>query len=105
MSVAGKNPLKHDMMWVFFRPALFVMNRLRSPQKFVLISLLFALPLALVMYLLISEIDDRIEFAQKEMQGNQYLRPLRRLLEHITHSRWLAYDYAGGRVSLRAELQ
>jgi hypothetical protein len=104
MSVAGKSPLTHDKLRVFLRPALFVMNRLRYPQKFVLISLLFALPLALVMYLLISEINDRIEFAQKEIQGARYLRPLRHLLEHVTHSRSLAHDYASGRVSLQPEL-
>jgi signal transduction histidine kinase/DNA-binding response OmpR family regulator len=104
MSVTGKSPFKRDSLWVFLRPALFVMNRLTYPQKFVLISLLFALPLALVMYLLISEINDRIEFAQKEVQGNRYLRALRQLLEHVTHSRSLAYDYTGGKVSLRPEL-
>jgi signal transduction histidine kinase/DNA-binding response OmpR family regulator/HAMP domain-containing protein len=104
MSVTGKSPLKRDRLRVFLQPALFVMTRLRYPQKLVLISLLFALPLALVMYLLISEINDRIEFAQKEIQGSRYLRPLRQLLEHVTHSRSLAYDYTGRRVSLRPEL-
>jgi signal transduction histidine kinase/DNA-binding response OmpR family regulator/HAMP domain-containing protein len=104
MSVTGKSPFKRDRQRVFLRPALFVMNRLTYPQKFVLISLLFALPLAFVMYLLISEINDRIEFAQKEVQGSRYLCTLRQLLEHVTHSRSLAYDYTGGRVSLRPEL-
>lgn len=42
-------------------PAIAVMNRLKYPQKFALISLVFALPLALVMYFFISEINDRIE--------------------------------------------
>lgn len=100
-------PRGNEAVWlvrVFLRPALFLMNRLRYPQKFVLISLLFALPLALVMYLLISEINGGIEFAQKEIQGDRYLRPLRQLLEHVAHSRLLAHDYAGGRVSLRPEL-
>ena len=86
MSVTGKSPFKRDRQRVFLRPALFVMNRLTYPQKFVLISLLFALPLALVMYFLISEINDRIEFAQKEVQGSRYLRTLRQLLENVTHS-------------------
>jgi hypothetical protein len=85
-------------------PALAVMNRLKYPQKFVLISVLFALPLVLVMYLLISEINDRIEFTQKEIQGDTYLRPLRTLYEHVAQSRILAHDYASGQVAARPEL-
>ncbi|MBE9184428.1 PP2C family protein-serine/threonine phosphatase [Microcoleus sp. LEGE 07076] len=60
-----------------------LMNRLSYPQKFTLIGFLFAMPLTLVMYLLISEINSRVDFAQKEIYGNQYLRPLRQLREYI----------------------
>ena len=59
------------------------MNRLTYPQKFILIGFLFAMPLTLVMYLLISEINTRVDFAQKEIYGNQYLRPLRQLRQYI----------------------
>jgi signal transduction histidine kinase/DNA-binding response OmpR family regulator/HPt (histidine-containing phosphotransfer) domain-containing protein len=85
-------------------PALAVVNRLKYPQKFLLISLLFILPLALVMYLLISELNDRIAFTQKEVDGDQYLRPLRKLYQHTAQSRMLAHDYAAGGVALRPEL-
>src|SRR5262245_30862573 len=85
-------------------PAVALMNRLDYPWKFALISLLFVLPLALVMYLLISEIDERIDFAQKEIHGTRYLLPVRTLLEHVTHARMLAHDYAGGRVGARPGL-
>ena len=57
------------------------MNRLSYPQKFTLIGFLFAMPLTLVMYLLISEINSRVDFAKKEIYGNQYLRSLRQLRE------------------------
>ena len=63
-----------------FNPAVTLMNRLKYPQKFILISLLFVLPLALVMILLIPSINERLDFAQQEKDGNVYLRPLRRLL-------------------------
>jgi signal transduction histidine kinase/DNA-binding response OmpR family regulator/HAMP domain-containing protein len=99
-----KSQRTRDTLRVFLRPALFVMNRLRYPQKFAVISLLFALPLGFVLYLLLSEINDRIAFAHKEILGTQYLRPLRGLLEHVPQSRILAFDYANGQVSLRPEL-
>ncbi|MFB8794464.1 MAG: hypothetical protein U7126_09600 [Microcoleus sp.] len=60
-----------------------VMNRLNYPQKFTPIGFIFAMPLTLVMYFLISEINSRVDFAQKEIYGNQYLRPLRQLREYI----------------------
>ena len=66
-----------------FKPAITLMNRLKYPQKFFLISLLFVLPLALVMNLLISELDSRIEFTQKELYGTAYLRPLNQLWQYI----------------------
>ena len=66
-----------------FNPAIALMNRLKYPQKFFLISLLFVLPLALVMNLLLSELDSRIAFTQKELYGNAYLRPISQLWKYI----------------------
>ena len=85
-------------------PARALMDRLSYPKKFALISVLFALPLAVVMYLLVSEINDRIDFARKEILGDRYLRPLRNLQEHVGQSRLLARAYAGGEVVLRPDL-
>jgi PAS domain S-box-containing protein len=59
------------------------MDRLTYPRKFALISMLFAVPLALVLYFLLSEINERIAFSAKELEGTQYLRPLRALLEQV----------------------
>ncbi|WP_333046002.1 hypothetical protein [Microcoleus sp. S13C4] len=68
------------------------MNRLSYPQKFTLIGFLLAIPLTLVMYLRISEINSRVDLAQKEIYGNQYLRPLRQLREHIPKLQRLNYQ-------------
>ncbi|MFN9534354.1 MAG: PAS domain-containing protein, partial [Pseudanabaena sp.] len=73
--------LRQNML--LFKPAIAIMNRLKYPQKFFLISLLFVLPLALVMNLLLSELDSRIEFTQKEIYGNAYLRPISQLWQYI----------------------
>lgn len=64
-----------------FQPMIEIMNRLRYPQKFLLISLVFSLPMVLITYLLISEIHSRIEFSQKEIYGDRYLRPVRKIWE------------------------
>jgi len=80
------------------------MNRLKYPQKFALISLIFAIPLATVMFLLLSEINERIDFAQKEIIGDAYLRPLRKLLEHLPQAKTLAHLYASGQITVRPQL-
>jgi PAS domain S-box-containing protein len=87
-----------------FNPAISLMNHLKYPQKFVLISILFVLPLALVMTLLIREMNSRIDFAQKEFYGNAYLRPLRAMLEHTLENKMLADQYLQGDASLKPQL-
>jgi serine phosphatase RsbU (regulator of sigma subunit) len=77
-----------------FDPAIALMNRLTYPRKFLLISLLFTLPLVLVMYLLLTELSMQREFSQKELYGTTYLRPLRQVLEDISQSRLAAYRLA-----------
>jgi PAS domain S-box-containing protein len=66
-------------------PAIRVMNRLSYARKFALISFLFILPLALNLYLLGSEINQRVQFSSKELLGNVYLRPLRALQIQVQH--------------------
>src|SRR5438093_9498603 len=87
-----------------FAPAIALMNRLKYPQKFVLISLLFAIPLALLIILYLFEANSRIAFAQKEIDGDAYLRPLRQLLEHTLQEELLAHDFVNGDQSVRAAL-
>jgi serine phosphatase RsbU (regulator of sigma subunit) len=85
-----------------------LMNRLSYPQKFTLIGFLFAMPLTLVIYLLISEINNQVNFAQKEISGNQYLRPLRQLRQDIPKLQLLDYQPLNTNLNqpeMRAELE
>jgi serine phosphatase RsbU (regulator of sigma subunit) len=63
----------------FFHPATIMMNRLKYPQKFALISLIFIMPLGLVVSLLLSEIQSRSTLAHQEQMGTTYLRALQPL--------------------------
>ncbi|MES2942858.1 MAG: response regulator [Pseudomonadota bacterium] len=86
------------------RPARRLMDRLTYPRKFLLIFLLFALPLGLTLYLLVGEINNSIRFAEKEIAGAHYLRPLRALQEQVARSRLIAAAYVGGQADQRPEL-
>ncbi|MFL5801548.1 MAG: PAS domain S-box protein [Roseiflexaceae bacterium] len=87
-----------------FTPAIALMNRLTYPRKFVLISLLLVAPLALALTLLILSIDSGVEVARLELQGNAYLRPLRKLMEHALKDKMLANDYLFGNTALHEAL-
>ncbi|PWT91161.1 MAG: hypothetical protein C5B54_05850 [Acidobacteria bacterium] len=65
------------------RPAVSLMNRLTFPKKFTLITVLFAIPAFFLLYVLLSEINSNIGFAQKEITGIQYIKPLRVLMQKI----------------------
>jgi sigma-B regulation protein RsbU (phosphoserine phosphatase) len=67
-----------------FQPAIALMDRLKYPQKFAFISFIFILPIGLLMYLYLSEVQSRIDFARKELLGTRYLRSLHQLSEKIT---------------------
>jgi PAS domain S-box-containing protein len=86
-------------------PAIALMNRLRYAQKFLLISLLFIVPLALVMALLIAEVNTKADFALKEQAGTEYLRGVRRLLDHALHEQSIAHLYINGDLARAAEFQ
>jgi signal transduction histidine kinase/ActR/RegA family two-component response regulator/HAMP domain-containing protein len=57
--------------------------------KLAAIALTFIVPLTLTTYFLIGEARVRIDFASKEMQGVQYLRPLSELLLNVAVHRTL----------------
>jgi PAS domain S-box-containing protein len=77
-----------------FSPAITLMNRLTFPRKFALIGLFFAIPLGLVMYFLIGEMNNGIEFANKEVLGTEYLRPVIRLVGSLQMHRGRSYALA-----------
>ena len=75
------------------------MNETISKQiikKIFLVGLLliFILPFTGVVYQLILEIDSRIAFAQQEIRGNIYLRPLDQLLEYLPQHQLLNYQHS-----------
>ncbi|OIP72311.1 MAG: hypothetical protein AUK43_03610 [Oscillatoriales cyanobacterium CG2_30_40_61] len=73
----------------FCQPAIALINKLKYPQKFILISFIFIIPLSLMMYLLISEVQSRIDFAVHEKLGNTYLRPLRQIYPQVYQAQLL----------------
>lgn len=85
-------------------PAHRLLDRLKYPQKFALISMLFVLPLGLVMALLFAELGAQVAFSQKELAGTLYLRPLRSILEHLPQAQLWSIAVANGDAAARDTL-
>src|SRR6266536_3606269 len=82
------SPIMSGMKKVL-EPAVRLMNRLRYPQKFALISLLFAIPIAFMMSLWLVELHSRMAFTARERGGLEFLVALRHVLEPLETSRGL----------------
>jgi methyl-accepting chemotaxis protein len=80
-------------------------GKLKVSHKLSLISVSFVLPILVLLNFLISEQNIRIEFGQKEIYGDEYLRPLMKMLEGATNYKHAAHEILNGDVSKTAQTQ
>jgi hypothetical protein len=83
-----------------FNPTIHLLDQLRYPWKFLLISVCFALPTALLIYMLFSEIGERMVFAERERDGVVYVRALETTRQSL-YQMELAADTGGLRTGYR----
>src|SRR4029450_7820438 len=89
---AGGDPVRRSRMIrpkAMLEPAVAVMNRLRYPEKFILISLLFTIPIAFLMYQWLTQLGSRLDFAAQERVGLEYVMSLRQVMEPLERTRVL----------------
>lgn len=92
-------------MQVLFAQGIAVIDRLRFPQKFIMIFMIMLLPLATLGYLLIAELQAKNSAAAREMMGVEYLSGIRPLLQYIPVHRGLSGMYLGGKADARSKMQ
>ena len=80
------------------------MNRLRYPQKFILISALFTIPIAFLMYQWLAQLGTRLDFAARERVGLEYVMSLRLVVEPLERTRALRLLADSGDAAARAKL-
>jgi methyl-accepting chemotaxis protein len=81
-----------------------MLKRLKIWQKFTLIAVAFSLPIIVLLYFLILESNKAIEFTRVELDGTQYLRPLRKLAVDVAAHRDLASAVLAGDASFKGDL-
>ncbi|MBF0537257.1 MAG: hypothetical protein HQL03_03285 [Nitrospirae bacterium] len=79
-------------------------GRFKLWQRFALICILFTIPIIILLYLLVSEKNIAINFASKELDGTQYLRPLKTLYEDTLKHKFLTHKYLSGDNAVKADI-
>ncbi|MBC7782689.1 MAG: response regulator [Burkholderiales bacterium] len=69
-----------------------MLSNLKVAHKLMLVSMIFLLPDSIMLYLFITGINENIDFARLEQVGNEYQRPLERLLKLVPQHRLMARD-------------
>src|SRR5258705_4795839 len=104
---AGGDPVRRSRMIrpkVWLEPAVAVMNWLRYPQKFMLISALFTIPIAFLMYQWLTQLGSRLDFTERERSGLEYVMSLRQVREPLERTRGLRLLAESGDPAARAQL-
>ena len=81
------------------------LNRKKISARLLMISAAFALPIAVMGYLITSRINEDIEFNSLERDGNAYQRPLVSLLQLIPEHQVLAVRLIAGETRVKGEVE
>jgi len=91
-------------MHTLFLPAEALMNRLRYPLKFTLITMVMLVPMVLLSYFHVSNLNSEISFLEKERQGIRYINAMRPLLEQLPRHRGMTNGLLSGNESFRPKI-
>lgn len=80
-------------------------KRVTVSHKLTIISLAFSLPIAVLLYFVVSTINYDIRFGSLEAMGNQYQRPLEQLLDSLGRHQLLALRQKEGQAAVEGQLR
>ena len=84
------------MSRTIFQLAISLMNRITFSRKMMLIAVIFLIPLLVLTFRLVIEFKTDIDFARRELQGNEYLKPTTAFLQHVQQHRAASAAFLGG---------
>lgn len=92
------------MSTFILKPFIAVISRLKYAQKFILLSLLFVVPLVFLLSIWLMDLQKEIEIAEKEKVGVGYIESLVPLMLNIQQHRGLANGYLNGDTASESKL-
>ncbi len=84
--------------------AIQLMNRLSYPKKMILISIVFLVPIVLLISLLLNQLGAGLTSAEKEVRGLEYIKTVRQLYQHLPQHRGMTNAYLNGARDFRSKI-
>lgn len=78
-----------------------ITGKMKYKSKFILLFVLFALPLGIISSLEVADLSREIDHTQSKRQGLQYLNTIRPLLAHMPQHRGLTNGFLNGNTGVR----
>lgn len=85
-------------------PARALMDSLKTAHKMVLISLVFLIPLAVSVAILVNERNTEIQSIGLERNGLQYIKAVRQLAQHVPEHRGMTNAYLNGNTAIKDKI-
>jgi methyl-accepting chemotaxis protein len=93
------------MTQALFRPIVALMQRLNFKRRIALIGAAFTVPLLFVAYQLNAKLQADITFTHQELKGNECLKPLLPLIQHLQQHRGASSGYLSGDRSFKGTME
>lgn len=87
------------------KPFAIMMSRLKYAQKFILLSVILLIPLAVLLVSLLSQLQKEIEFVKNERTGVEYIKSIFPVVLQVQQHRGTANGALNGDTSARARLE
>lgn len=87
-----------------FRPAIFLMDRVKYPIKFTVVNTLFIIPIIIYSLLLIGNYSEEIDYHKEERLGLKYINKIRPLIEYMPQHRGMTNAYLNGNDSFHDKI-
>ncbi|NOQ93997.1 MAG: HAMP domain-containing protein [Methylophaga sp.] len=84
--------------------AIQLMNKLSYPKKMLLISIVFLVPIVLLITLLLSQLGSGIATAEKETRGLEFVKTVRQMYQHLPQHRGMTNAYLNGSSSFKSKI-
>ena len=91
-------------MHTLFTPAIYFLNHLRYPKKFLLIGICLALPLLLSVSMLVKNFTDQVTFVEQERKGITYISSIRTVIDLSQQHRGMSSSYLNGDSSFKPKI-
>jgi len=91
-------------MQKIMNPAIRLINHFKFPQKFILISSVFIILIAWMLFQLLAQIDTTINFAKQERVGVKYVNVLMNFLYDVQQHRSMESAYLNGDKSFESKI-